>query len=264
VNDDSFLRSLPPRPESCIDGARLALEQDDAIVRQTVSSLEAPSAVAAVRDAFPNAMISFSQIPTPDPRLPARDVPFALWRYDDTEASPGVPPPDARVVALVESIATRTYDLESWSNAARDGAAGLAANVTASDCLAAMVHPPSGPPGILPWDFRFRVQVAAALVAAHLEERRDGPPFAVLFDAIDGPLDWACTAAIVALLDRARRIPSEGREVAKYLLDLVHRPMSPIAFMSVAFPAVVACRDIPGLAPGDMAAIERLYERLCE
>jgi hypothetical protein len=31
--------------------------------------------------------------------------------------------------------------------------------------------------------------------------------------------------------------------------------------MCVAFPAVVACRDVPGLARGDMAAIERLYER---
>lgn len=66
----SFLNDLPERTESSLRGAIHGVESGDPVVRQSVTSLEAPSAVAVVRLLAPGVEIEFLEIPLPDPRVP--------------------------------------------------------------------------------------------------------------------------------------------------------------------------------------------------
>src|SRR5262249_22510990 len=98
------------------------------------------------------------------------------------------------------------YLLSSWSRAAARAAKSLRPE-NLPEVIAAMVHPALGPSYLRAWDWYFRVEVAAALIAAHLgsEPWADSPRRRALEDVLDGPIDWATTAAVIALLDVALR-----------------------------------------------------------
>ena len=60
----------------------------DGVHRIAVSRLEPPSALLALRLAFPAAEVSHDTVPEPDPRLPLRPVGTAVWAWRGTDARP--------------------------------------------------------------------------------------------------------------------------------------------------------------------------------
>jgi hypothetical protein len=255
-----LLDYLPKRRESCIQGAIEALKSDDPLVRQTVSSLEAPSAVDVVRTLFPGVVVEFLDIPKPDPRIPIRQVSTILWRYEGHIAYPAVDPPPTPVADAVSRIARANYGLPEWSRSAVSEAAALGAPATSA--LAAMVHPPSPELNDLLWDWRFKVQVAAALMAAHLSEQSGGDSVAVLSDVADGPIDWATSAALIGLLDVALRSTDRRHEIAAHFLSVLGRPPTPAWYMNGAHTAAVACRLVPDLPAGVYAQVDEIIDKL--
>ena len=248
----SFLERLPARSESTLAGAIHALETNDPLVAQSCSSLEAPSAIAVVRELFPRCVTTFAACPTPDPREPWWPVPFVLWRYDGTTARPAFPRAAARVDDAISSLAREPYSLVAWS-AAADTTAGVLAD--AGELFGAMLHAPAKPPGETLWEWRFKCQVATALVISRIEERAGRNARWMLRNIVYGPVDWTTTASIIALLDLARRRPEERQGVGLELLNCVRRPMTPIWFACGAEPALRACLDVPDLYPP-------IYEKL--
>ena len=217
--------------------------------------MEAPSAIAVVRQLFgPQVRVSFAEVPSPDPRLPLHDVPFVAWRYGEsggqltTAAVPGLPPPPAALLEAVSTIAATHYDLLAWGSAAAEVSTSLVAETQPELLVAVMVHPPRGPEPISPWDWRFRVQVAAALVASRLGPRAPTSKVPLVLDAlVHGPVDWTTSAAIIALLEIAVRDPKDAPAVASFLQSTARRPMSPIWWMCGLQPSLSALLDIPGL-----------------
>jgi hypothetical protein len=160
----------------------------------------------------------------------------------------------------VTRIARTPYHLDRWSELAKQDA--RASNLTPEHALAALVHPPPREGPETPWDFRFRAQVAAALLLAHASDRSRADPVEVLSDIVDGPIDWTTSAAIIALLDVARRKRKRREEIAFLLMDVVKRPANPIWFMNAGHNAAVACRLIPGLGDGVYTTLDRIIEQL--
>ena len=257
-----LLDYLPDRQESCIQGAIEALNTGDPLVQQTVSSLEAPSAVAVVRTLFPGVVVEFTDVPEPDPRIPIRRVSTVLWRYVGNTALPAVDAPAQPAVQSVVAVARSKYNLSNWSRLA--AAAARALDVTPLSALAVMVHPPDQEPLGTLWDWRFRLQVAAALLAGHLSERSGKDSVALLSDVVDGPIDWTTSAAIVALLDVAQRQPKRRNEIAELFFAVLKRPANPVWFMNCAHTAAVACRRIPGLPDGVYARLDQIIDQLTE
>jgi hypothetical protein len=159
-----------------------------------------------------------------------------------TEAQPAVSAPPAAVADAVYTIAAADYDLDQWS-AAADTIAPALAPISPVEILAAAVHPPPGPEYLTPWDWRFRVQVGATVLAA----RRAPDAFATLCALINGPVDWTTTAGIVALLDLARRGRVDANAAASELLRAARLPITPIWFGCGFVPALLALLDVPGL-----------------
>lgn len=254
-----LLDYLPNRQESCLLGAIEAIEAGDPIVKQTVSSLEAPSAVAVVRALFPGVVVEFTDIPAPDPRVPVRSVSTMLWRYEGQTAIPTADAPPASVTRSVICIARTEYQLRSWSQLAASETARLRASP--QQALAVMVHPPSPEPEESLWDWRFRIQVAAALLAAHLAERSGHDAVAVLSEIVDGPIDWTTSAALIALLDVALRRPERRRDIAALFFDVLKRPPNPAWFMNCGHPAAIACRRIPDLPDGVYARLDQIIDK---
>jgi hypothetical protein len=252
----SLLSELPKRTESILAGAIHAQAVSDPLVRQICSSLEAPSAVSVVLEAFPDVSISFREIPEPDPRVPWQPVPFVLWRYEATTAYPAVDEPPSLVKQFVADIAARPYTLARWSEVALDIARALA-GIGSVQIAAAMVHPPPAPVTMALGDWRFRVQVATALLVTRVEEFGGTSSRAFLQHFLHGPVDWVTSAAIVAYLDIARRHPADAVSIAEELLHLAARPPSPIWFSCGAYPAMLAVTDIPGLDESVYASVRR-------
>lgn len=231
-------------------------------IRVTVSSLEAPSVLLALRRTIAEmgeatVSVSFGQIQTPDPRQPRAPVDFTLWAYDDNEAHPNVPPPPTHVAEAVARVARMPYSRESWWYAARK-AATEAGGADAIPALAAtMVHPPARPDDIPWWSWLYRVQIAAAFAIARTEEgwaasqRRRA-----LLSLANGPMDWAVDAAVVALSVIAQEDESAAPEVARLFRDLRQRAPRP-GHVCYEFPLLLAVLQMPGLTPRERAEIQK-------
>jgi hypothetical protein len=116
--------------------------------------------------------------------------------------------------------------------------------------LAVMVHPPAPPKGVEPWDWHFRVQVAAALIASHMgkEAWAESPRRKALEAVLDGPADWTNTAAVIALLDVARRDEAARPSAIAALLRTTRRSLNPPVYQNAIRPAAFALLELPGLA----------------
>jgi ankyrin repeat protein len=243
---------LPERSDASLSSAIHAMREGSGVLRAGASSVEAPSAVAAIRDFEPMYQLSF-RVDTPDPRRPARPVEVVLWRYENFEtasanATPALAPPRSEISTAAGRIAQVPYLLRIWSDHAAKTAAAFRPD-DALDFAAVMVHPPARPTYIEPWNWRFRVQVAAALILSHLgsEKSTNARRQRILEDIIDGPADWTNTAAIIALYDVARRDPRARNEVIATLIGVTQRPMTPPVFQHAIQPAAFALLDLPEL-----------------
>jgi hypothetical protein len=224
--------------------ARGLLEKGGRLRDLAVTSLEPPSAALALWDTLRGLgdemrpSVSFGEIPAPDPRVPRADVAFVLWVYDGTDARPALPPPDASVAAAVSEIALSAYGIEPWCTQAQLLGARLGPGAVES-LLAVMTNLPERPKDVTPWDWRFRVQVAAALSLAAVDvgwegsARRKG-----LLSLLQGPVDWTSSAGVIALAELARRDETSRSAIVSLLVEEVLVPMSPIRFECIVEPAV--------------------------
>jgi hypothetical protein len=116
-----------------------------------------------------------------------------------------------------------------------------------------MVYPPPAPEDVEPWDWYLRVQVAAALIASHLgDEPWAESPRRILLEAVlDGPVDWTSTAAVIALLDVARRDEAARPLIVTALLRTARRSMNPAAYQHAIRPAGLALLELEGV-PADV------------
>ncbi len=258
-----FEFALPPRQDAIVKVTAHARERGLTSTKSACSSLEAPSALLAVRLVVPTLQVEWP-IPDPDPRDPRGDVPFVLWRYATSglfgifrrrtnDAVPGVPPPRIEVQDAIASLASTRFSPDGWWRRARATAESVGADRVA-DIVATMVHPPSVPTDWAPWEWVFHVQVAAAYTIARLDERwPEGPRRSALFAIARGPVDWTCTAALAALTEIAIRDPNARADATEFLLQDIRNPpeMTPVYFQCIAQPLVSLCRRLPEL-PDDM------------
>jgi tetratricopeptide (TPR) repeat protein len=237
-------------------------------LKYRVSGLEAPSAGLALTmltkrygqqielDA------TIEAIPEPDPRRPLGRVWYQLWRYEETSPIPVLPPPPEDVVRKVAAIASRDYDLALWAaSAARLGHSLRPIRV--DELLGVMVHPPLAPDEFTPWDWVQRIQIAAALAVAALDEGWAGSlRRKVLISLINGPMDWSVSAAIVALAQLALTqtdVATEAHDVFRARL----RSLPDRGFVCYAIPLVLAMLEVPGITGTERAELRaRLRELL--
>jgi tetratricopeptide (TPR) repeat protein len=144
--------------------------------------------------------LEVERVQTPDPRTPKGQVEVVLWAYDGTTARPNVPAPDPRGAQAVASIAKEPFNLELWDGPAKSLAEQMGP-AWAQQLMFTMVHPPPLPsPTTDPFDWVARVQIAAALVLAHLDAGWEGSTRKrALYSIACGPTDWTMNAAIIVL-----------------------------------------------------------------
>ena len=266
LGDDAapYRFSLAPPDSSIMNSGRQATRDGDGLVSLAVSSIEAPSAIHGLFDAaremspgdeLPS--ITFSAIPEPDPRVPLAPVKRALWSYAsggliaritgklEEKAEVSVPLPAPEILSRIERLVATPYDLELWTK----GAAAAAVELSESDIdhlLAVMVHPPARPKSADPWEFRFAVQVAAALTISYIGDGWDGSAReSALSDLLLGPVDWTTSAAIIAACNLARTEPALNDAVCRLLAPLLAVDGGPIHFMNITEPLLRCLPWIP-------------------
>ncbi|MGE0708234.1 MAG: tetratricopeptide repeat protein [Planctomycetota bacterium] len=262
-----YRRALRPPGSSLIDATSQALEQGYALTDVAVSGLEPPSVRLAMDWAFRLAGeatpgVSTGDVPEPDPRRPTAEVDHLLWRYEGTDPAPALPPPSERVAGLVAALAGADYDPTEWGALALELAKDLGP-AAAPELLAAMVHPYEDGrlEGVPPWEWLFRVQVAAAFIVARLDAGWEGSARrAALRALLHGPLDWTTTAALVAVTQLAQEEPALAPSLLGELLPWLDAPPSPIQWMSAGEPLRHLLPRFPGLDPalGQRLEAERL------
>jgi hypothetical protein len=157
---------------------------------------------------------------SPDPRQPRVPVRYRIWEYDGLTPRPAVAPPPPEVAELVGTVAHTRYDLGTWSGYA-ENVAGRLGPKGLPGLLGVMAHPPAPRAGWRMWDSMSRVQVAAALVIAHLEKTWEGSVRRqALVDLANGPADWTTLAAVVALTAVALEQPAIAPEVGRLFAGL--------------------------------------------
>jgi Flp pilus assembly protein TadD len=261
---------LAPPASSIVNQARgwVARREPLTSAVSTISSLEPPSAVASYRQALRDIgttcelPVVFLEVPSPDPRLPSREVEPLLWSYAGpetgeltTSAEPAVGPPDGEITDRIAELAA-TREVCTWPSLARAAAEEMGASRVGS-LLAVMVHPPPTPEGYDAWDWIFRVQVAAAMVVSWIDEGWHGSVRERALSALlHGPLDWTTTAGIIAVVELARADAS----LSPTLQDQVLGPLfgeveSPIHFQCVIRPLVEHVPRIPDIPAASRLAL---------
>jgi hypothetical protein len=264
---DPFVLSLPRRTDALVNLAAQALHQlkpGSKVSSIAVSSIESPSAILTLRRALEEKevadelRISFAEIPQPDPREPVAPVTVQVWTYGEGgHATPALEPPPEEIFEAVSSLARRPYEIAAWW----DEAGSLVRSLPAPkprELLAAMVHPPKRPEHLPPWEWIFRLQIAAAMVVARLDDAWPGPRRDALFSLAQGPVDWTATAALVALSEVAVRDARPRGEIADLFFRLLELPKCPIRHMCLREPLSHLAGRIPGLSAGRQAILEEL------
>ncbi|MEY9889920.1 tetratricopeptide (TPR) repeat protein [Catenulispora sp. MAP5-51] len=214
--------------EATVKGVRQLMESDDPGTENRVgirlSAMEAPSSVLTGRLVAPNFFVEHEKVHEPDPRLPTRPVHIQPWRFEETVPYPAVPAPSQKAADLAHELATHHWGTPA---ALYDHAAALA-GLPLDDLIGLLVHPPS--PVDAPWpdnlaakypDFWVRaVQVLACTGIAHY--RTDQPWLTsdrreTLLDLLDGPEDWICEAAAMALVTVGWTHPETRADVAHHV-----------------------------------------------
>jgi tetratricopeptide (TPR) repeat protein len=252
-----YLGFLPDPPDVT---ARLPASNDggdpDKIV---LPYLEAPSNYLAF-DWLGRLELTVARGQKPDPRLPRARVDYLLWTYDGDRPSVALAMPAPGVRSAVADLAEQPYRLEVWWGHARRLAQRLEPG-QAGDVLATMVHPPGVGRFDRPARWVYRVQVAAALVLAHLDGGwEDSVRRQALLALVNGPMDWTVDAGLVALAALARDEEDAAEEIGRLFRDL--RKRTPADGSICYYPALLWCSLLlPDLADEERAELRRQARR---
>ncbi|HEV2239141.1 MAG TPA: hypothetical protein VGR57_20970, partial [Ktedonobacterales bacterium] len=264
----AYLDLLPEADEASINVARQLLAEPHKLAKGGnisigLSHLESPSARMAITMEMaakvPAVTLEFGapEVPTPDPRVPRKSIPFVLWTYNGTMPQPAVAAPKPSVAAAITAIARTSFNVEAWRKPAYRLAQELGPQGL-SDLLAVMVHPSTPPDDRPAWDWIRQVQIASALTIAQLGDsrwegsvRRDA-----LLSLVYGPMDWAGVAALVALASLVVHEPAVAPSVEEIYLDLLgHQPSE--GAWALYQPLVVLLSRLPQLSESERAAVRR-------
>jgi tetratricopeptide (TPR) repeat protein len=266
-----FLGFLPRRPESvlqAVDAVREQIRQKGmdefkkGPIKLQLSSLEAPSAMRAAAMLFGEMGVAvdveIKEMPTPDPRQPAQKTVYELFKYEGIATKAILPPASEQVAIAVARLAASRFHGPTWAEMARRTAKELGFDKV-NEVLSTMVIMPAlpravypdGKPGPSPFklpDWWFRVQLAAALIVAFIDEGwEDSVRKRALESMIFGPPDWITTVGMIALVvlanvDQTARPHAEG-----LLYGLIRPASSPIEVACVAQPLAHCLLQLPGL-----------------
>jgi tetratricopeptide (TPR) repeat protein len=237
---------LPPSPTE--DGGKVVLPY-----------LEAPSNYLAF-DWLRRLDLTVARVQKPDPRLPCGPVDHLLWTYEHNRPTVAMAPPAPGVRSAVADLASQPYRLEAWWGQARQLARQLE-SAQVDDLLATMVYPPGVGHVDRPAAWVYRVQVAAALVIAHLDDGwQDSVRRTALLSLVHGPMDWTVDAALVALAAIARDDEDAAAEIGRVFRDL--RAKVPADGSVCFYPALLWCSlRLPDLVEAEREALRQQVRR---
>ncbi len=266
-----FLGFLPRRPESVLAAVDQIREQGrqkgfDELkkgpIKLQISSLEAPTAIRAAAAQFVElglaVDVEIGAVPEPDPRLPTQKTVYELFRYEGASTKPVLPPATEKTALAVARLAATRFHGPTWAELARRTAKELGFD-KAPEILSLMVILPPLPRAVLPdgkpapspfklGDWWFRVQVAAALTLAFIDEGwEDSVRKRALESMIFGPPDWITTAGMIALTALANVDPVARPHAEALLYGLIRPASSPIELVCVAQPLAHCLLQLPGL-----------------
>ena len=231
-----WLNAIPPPTEAIanVTGHFLADKPADqatfpeAALTMTLTAIEAPSAIAAVKSLFPQAELSVTRIPQPDIRIPGNTGHGpAIWTYrtpdgaESTEARATVPQASPIAVEKLYQTATGYWrdPIDGYERAVAFAGLGEA------ELLGLLAHVPPSPP-IEPWT-RVRAsmplywqRVAQAWTCVGILHHNAEQPWpqsdrrAILLRLLSGPEDWTVDAAAFALCVSAWLFPDQRDDVA--------------------------------------------------
>jgi tetratricopeptide (TPR) repeat protein len=262
-----YVGYLPTPSEAIING----LQQIDSSatdglgsgeIKIAVSSLEAPSSRLAVelylleKSDGCKLTISVAEIPAPDPRFPRQPVDYLLWQYNGTEPTRAVSPPAIEIARSIGEMASYRYNLNDWWLLAREIGSQLSQE-HAKDLLGTMLYPPPHPDGVKIWNWLYRVQVAAALVLAHLHPNGNS----VLFALARGPMDWTVGAAIIALTQIALTDASAAPGILELFIELLQSIPQP-GYCPYEHTLVLCCLRLPFINSDLRSYLERYRQAI--
>ena len=259
--------------EACINLLRQLVEQDNLGMsgEMSLSIIEPPSAINALRLVIPGLRVGFLETGDPDPRLPAAEVGVAVWHYEDCDAVPAVEPPSAQALALVRDLATPNWP---GPTSLYDHAVALA-GVPIPDLLGVMAYPPA--PQDAPWPDGFAMEVpdywvrsVQTIACVGIAHHRTDQPWEgserrrILVELLNGPEDWVCEAAGMALVAVGWAYPETRADVLEWLLNRVSLFMQvaekrAVTILGSMCHLVLAC---PWLEPKGRAFIADVVARL--
>lgn len=244
-----YVGYLPEPPDVSAILERSADESEGK--RMTLPYLGAPSNYVAFAW-LEGIDLTVARVQKPDPRLPRCPVDYLLWKYDGTRPRIAVAAPGAAAADAVAEIAMQPYHVDAWWNHARRAAQKLGPEKV-DDLLATMVYPPHVSQVDRPAAWVYHVQVAAALVIAHIDEGwADSLRRKALYALANGPMDWTVDAALVALAALAREDEEAARDIARLFREL--RTHIPADGTSCCYPALLWCAQrLPGAADAERA-----------
>lgn len=233
ASQGKYWLSLVPAPAEAICNLAVAFEEKHGGTGEirtatrtcTLSALEVPSAIAAVRAVLPGlALASPVPVPAPDIRVPLAKGRYRLWTYHGTDAAPAVAEPSAEAVRALQAVAAQGVWLHPV--AAYDCAVGLS-GLSLDDLLGLMAHGVPVPDDNSLWQ-RMRAynpvywprftQAWACLGVLHHKPDEPWPGSArrtALVDLVNGVEDWATDAAANALVIAAWTDPACRADVAE-------------------------------------------------
>jgi hypothetical protein len=166
-----------------------------------------------------------------------------------------VPAPPAQTVEAVAALAREPYGLTEWAGRAVELGPRLGAG-RVEELLGVMVHPPLPPPGTPAWTWLQYVQVAAALVLAHVDAGWKGAARRkALFALANGPLDWTVGAAIIALTHVAQHDPAARDEVTRLFVELM-KAMPRQGYVPYAHALVCCLLALPTISDKERATLK--------
>jgi tetratricopeptide (TPR) repeat protein len=211
---------LPEPTDATANGLRQMLAKGSQLTSITIATtaVEAPSnqvayAVASgYADDF-DLSVSSTSVATPDPRRPAAEIRYPVWRLEGEVLRPALPRPPTEVAEAIAAVARLPYDRDvAWAAASlvpRD-----CPHATAETLLACIVWPPLPPAGTpaLAWISRVHLAVSDAL--AQLGDGWDDTPRRdALLSLLHGPMDWSTGTTALSLARLARDEPALCLEI---------------------------------------------------
>lgn len=257
--------------EAITNGGRHLLAQPetarspDRRISMTVSAIEAPSAILAVRSFVPRFTVTFETVGEPDPRLPLREVDLQVWGYDDRVAVPRVAAPSKRAAALAAEVAEARWPHPA---ALYDRAFPLA-DLPIADLLGLLVHPPApsgrwrdGSAHKFPDLWIRAVQVIACTGILHYRAEQpwaESERRSILLDLLDGPEDWVTEAAAMALVVAGWTFPDARADVGARIVERFAAAAQaartrPVLMLDSLARIVLAC---PWLEDATIAGVQR-------